>query len=162
MNCPQIFRYIVVLLALFAASVNSAVGQYEGYRHKGILYGESLPNGIRGFGGGLVEDENYGVARYSSGKIKMLWLEKMISRDERGVPSWEVKDVLMFERLPARSKFLLSYSSPCTMAGKADLNLVVMAEQKPRSKRLTVRRAWMVNLSSERFEEISVQNVTCE
>ena len=43
----------------------------------------------------------------------MLWLEKITDRDSKGVPSWEVKDVLSFDNLKKNQSFMFSYSSTC-------------------------------------------------
>ena len=46
-----------------------------GYKHKGVVYGATLPNGAKDLGGGLLANENYGVTRFSKGRKFMLWLE---------------------------------------------------------------------------------------
>ena len=102
----------ILFLLFFAFSV-FAVPQktnYIGYRHKGVVYGETLPNGVKDFGGGLLSNEDYGVSRYAKNGNDMLWLEKILDRDAKGVPTWQVKDVLMFDKLKKNQELLFSYS----------------------------------------------------
>jgi hypothetical protein len=63
-----------------------------------VIYGATLPNGAKDLGGGLLSDENYGVSRFSKDGKFMLWLEKITARDAKGIPSWRVKDVLIFSK----------------------------------------------------------------
>ncbi len=85
---------------------------YKGYKHKGVVYGETLSNGVKDHGGGLLSNESYGVSRFSKGKKDMLWLEKITDRDKKGVPSWEVK---MFWIL-IRSKKIRNFYFPILQA----------------------------------------------
>ncbi|HYP51556.1 MAG TPA: hypothetical protein VEQ34_11500 [Pyrinomonadaceae bacterium] len=96
---------ILVLLAFLILPATLAAQKKEliGYRHKGVVYGETLPNGARDLGGGLLSDDNYGVSRFAKGGKHMLWLEKVTSRDKKGVPSWEVRDVLVINNLKKKS-----------------------------------------------------------
>jgi hypothetical protein len=91
----------------------------------------------------------------------MLWLERMTHVDEAGIPHWEVKDVLTFNGLGARRRFLFSDSSPCTLHGRANLDLIVMAERVPTWNGYKPLRAWKANTKSERFEEIPLSSVSC-
>jgi hypothetical protein len=136
--------------------------QLVGYRHKGVTRGEKLPNGATDLGGGLLSDEDYGVSRFSKGNEFMLWLEKIVDRDEAGVPEWEVKDALVFETLRKNQVFLYSYSSPCTIGGEADLDLIVMAEKQTKKRAYRILKAWRANVETEKFEEISSEAIACE
>jgi hypothetical protein len=157
-------KKISVLVLLFSLSW-SAVGQkklkYVGYTHKGVVFGETLPNGLKDAGGGLLSDENYGVSRFTKGKSSMLWLEKITSRDDEGVPDWEVRDVLTFDKLKRNQQFLFSYSSPCTLKGKQKLDLIVMARVSGKKKGYQVLKAWQVDLKSEKFKALSTKNIRC-
>lgn len=137
-------------------------GQLIGYRHKGVTLGARLPNGAKDLGGGLLSDMDYGVSRFSKGGKFMLWLEKIVDRDERGVPEWEVKDVLVFNKLKKNQVFLYSYSSPCSINGEEDLDLVVMAEEQPKKLAYKILKAWRANVQTEKFEEISTDAIVCE
>lgn len=154
---------LAILLFLLAAplSLSAQKNKLIGYKHKGVIYGETLPNGAKDLGGGLLADENYGVTRFSKGKNFMLWLERITARDNSGVPNWEVKDVLTFDRLKKNQQFLLSYSSECVRNGKPDLNLIVLAETIRKSKNYKIVRAWKVNTRRERFENASIRQIKC-
>jgi len=133
-----------------------------GYRHKGVTRGEKLPNGARDLGGGLLSNENYGVSRFSERNKYMLWLEKIVERDEEGVPIWEVKDVLVFETLRKNQVFLYSYSSPCSISGEENLDLIVMAEKQPKQRAYQILKAWLANVETEKFEEASTDAIACK
>ncbi|MCU1290717.1 MAG: hypothetical protein JWN60_2946 [Acidobacteria bacterium] len=150
---------LIIALPVFAVPQKT---NYKGYKHKGVVYGETLPNGVKDLGGGLLSNENYGVSRFSKGKKNMLWLEKVTGRDEKGVPSWQVKDVLMFDQLKKNQEFLFSYSSTCTQNGKATLDLVVMAELSVDKKSYKIIDAWKANVKKEKFEKVSADKIECE
>lgn len=136
--------------------------QFVGYRHKGVARGEKLPNGALDLGGGLLSDEDYGVARFAKGKKFMLWLEKIVGRDESGVPDWEVRDALVFDKPGKNQKFLFSYSSPCTENGTENLDLIVMAQSEPKKRRYKILKAWHADVETEKFEAVSIQNIVCK
>ena len=155
----KLFLFLLLIAVPVIASPQKK--EFIGYKHKGILYGEVLPNGAKDLGGGLLSNGNYGVSRFTKGKTYMLWLEKITARDAKGVPNWEVKDVLMFEPLKKNQEFLFSYSSGCTIKGKENLDLVVMAELSAR-KTYKVIRAWRADLRREKFEKVSDKGIVCE
>lgn len=150
---------MLLALPVFA---NPQKTNYKGYKHKGVVSGETLPNGVKDHGGGLLSNENYGVSRFSKGKKDMLWLEKITDRDEKGVPSWQVKDVLTFDALKKNQQFLFSYSSSCRQNGKESLDIIVMAENSADRKSYKVLKAWKANHKKEKFEKISTENIKCE
>ena len=90
----------------------------------------------------------------------MLWLEKITERDARGIPSWEVRDVLSFDKLKKNQEFLFSYSSSCLQNGKEKLDLIV-AEFLPKTKTYKIIDAWRANLKREKFEKISKKGIKC-
>jgi hypothetical protein len=156
---------VFLLLTFLVFALDGAAQQkreFIGYKHKGVVVGEILPNGAKDLGGGLLSDENYGVTRFSKGKKHYLWLEKIAGRDREGVPSWIVKDVLEFDVLKKNQEFLFSYSSTCTTGGKESLDTIVLAEQKPRAKKFKVLKAWKANLAKEKFESLSVKGIECK
>jgi len=93
------FIHLPLVLLFLAAPLQVAAGDLIGYRHEGVRYGETLPNGAKDLGGGLLSDEDYGVTRFRKGGVFMLWLERIVSRNPDGVPLWEVRDVLKFDKL---------------------------------------------------------------
>ena len=128
-------KLLLLLIFLIIPGIVSAQKKdLIGYRHKGVIYGATLPNGAKDLGGGLLSNENYGVTRFSKNGKFMLWLEKITGRDASGVPSWKVRDVLSFGKLKKNQEFLFSYSSSCLQNGKEQLDLIVQAEFLPKPK----------------------------
>ena len=157
----KLFLFLI-LIALPVVASPQKNKEFIGYKHRGILYGQSLPNGAKDLGGGLLSDGDYGVTRFSKDKKYMLWLEKITARDAKGVPSWIVKDVLTFDGLKKNQEFLFSYSSGCLQNGKENLDLIVMAEFSPPEKTYKVLRAWRANVKKEKFEKISDKGIVCK
>lgn len=160
MKYKIIFSIVFFSLTSFAAPQKKS--EFIGYKHKGILYGEILPNGAKDLGGGLLSNENYGVSRFQKGKKFMLWLEKITERDSKGVPNWEVRDVLTFDNLKRNQEFLFSYSSTCKQNGKENLDLIVMTELSAKKKTYEVVRAWRANIKAGKFEKISDKGIVCK
>jgi hypothetical protein len=152
----------LLLFSLTAFAAPQKKSEFIGYRHKGVLYGETLPNGVKDLGGGLLSNEDYGVSRFQKGKKYMLWLERITDRDKKGVPSWEVKDVLTFDNLKKNQAFSFSYSSTCRQNGKENLDLIVMTEHSAQKKTFKVIRAWRANIRTAKFEKISDKGIVCK
>ncbi len=155
----------ILLFLLFVSIPTLTFSQklnYKGYKHKGVVFGETLPNGVKDLGGGLLSDESYGVSRFSKGKKYMLWFEKISDRDAKGVPNWVVLDVLTFDALKRNQTFLLSYSSNCRQNGKSNLDLIVMAEILPKKKSYKIIRAWKADIKNKRFEKTDSKFVICK
>ena len=155
-------KLLLLLIFLIVPTIVSAQKKdLIGYKHKGVIYGATLPNGAKDLGGGLLSNENYGVSRFSRGKKFMLWLEKITERDARGVPSWEVKDVLSFDKLKKNQEFFFSYSSSCLQNGGERLDLIVQAEFLAKTKSYKIIRAWRAKVKREKFEKISIKGIKC-
>jgi hypothetical protein len=154
---------LFILLTFLASALNVAAQETEfvGFKHRGVVVGETLPNGVKDLGGGLLSDENYGVSRFSKGKKHYLWLEKITERGSDGVPNWIVKDVLLFDALGKDQKFVFSYSSTCTTDGAESLDTIVLVEHKPKTKKYKILKAWKANVASEKFEKISTRGIQC-
>ena len=157
-------KQISILLLLFLLSIAASAQKenFIGYSHQGVVYGETLPNGAKDLGGGLLSDENYGISRFSKGKTLMLWLEKITSRNDEGVPAWEVRDVLSFDKLKKNQEFLFSYSSPCTQNGEENLDMVVLTEFSRRRKTYKILKAWQIDFENEKFEKLPTEKIKCE
>lgn len=156
------FSILLSLLLLAAGAVSGQKKEFVGYRHRGVVHGKTLSNGARDLGGGLLSDENYGVSRFAKGRKQMLWLEKITARDKKGVPSWEVKDVLVFASPKKNQEFLFSYGSTCTENGAGDLDLIVLAEFQAAQKAYKVLQAWRADLLREKFTELPTEGIRCE
>lgn len=153
----------ILFLTVFTLAVFSFPQRNEliGYRHRGVTYGELLPNGAKDLGGGLLSDENYGITRFSRGETYMLWFERIIERNSKGVPNWEVKDFLSFTSLRTNEEFLFSYSSTCTQNGRKNIDLIVMAERDPLNRKYKLLKAWKANIKQEKFQEITLKGISC-
>jgi len=154
--------FLLLTFLIFAVNGSAQKRVFIGYKHKGVVYGETLPNGAKDLGGGLLSNENYGVSRFSKGKKHYLWLEKITGRDTKGIPSWIVKDVLEFDALKKNQEFLFSYSSVCTTGGRQNLDTVVLAELQPKTRKYKILKAWKANLKSEKFVKISTAGIQCK
>ena len=154
--------FLLLLIITLPTAAVSQTKKYIGYEHKGVIYGATLPNGAKDLGGGLLSDENYGVSRFSKDGKFMLWLEKITARDAKGIPSWRVKDVLIFSKPKTNLEFLFSHSSGCRQKGKENLDLIVQAEFLPKTKTYKIINAWRANLKKERFEKTSSKGIVCQ
>jgi len=152
---------LFLTILVFAIGAAGQKRDFIGYEHKGVVYGETLPNGLKDQGGGLLSDENYGVTRFAKGRKHYLLLEKITRRDRKGVPNWIVKDALEFGRLGKNQEFLFSYSSPCTIRGEEAIDTVVLADFNRKTRKYRVISAWKANLEKERFEKISIRGIDC-
>ncbi len=157
----RFFSLLAIFLIISPVFAVNHRPKYVGYKHKGIVSGETLPNGVKQLGGGLLSNENYGVSRFSKGNKYMLWLEHITTRDAAGVPSWEVKDVLSFKNLKSTQQFHLGLSSPCMQNGKPNFDLIVKTELLP-NKTYKIVDAWVANVKKNKFEEVSEKNIKCE
>ncbi len=154
--------FLLLTFLVFGLNVSAQKKDFIGYKHKGVVYGETLPNGAKDLGGGLLSNENYGVSRFSKASKEYLWLEKITGRDTKGIPSWIVKDVLEFDKLKKNQEFLFSYSSTCTSKGKANLDTIVLAEFHPKKKTYKILKAWKANVRREKFEKLSTKGIQCQ
>ena len=154
---------LILILTFFFCALGAAAQDREfvGYKHKGVVVGETLPNGAKDLGGGLLADENYGVSRFAKGKKHYLWLEKITGRGADGVPTWIVTDILEFDALRKNQEFLFSYSSTCTTDGRENLDTIVLAEHRPKTKKYKILKAWKANTETEKFEKLPTRGIAC-
>lgn len=154
--------FVFAALAGFAAAQQKTQKKsYVGYRHEGVVYGATLPNGVKDLGGGLMSSDEYGVTRFTKNGRYMLWLEKVVSRNKNGVPNWQVKDVLTFGKLKKNQEFLFSYSASCLQDKKENLDLIVQAELVPKTKNYKIINAWNADLTREKFEKVAIKGIKC-
>ena len=154
--------FLFIILFTFPAVAATQKKSLIGYKHRGVKYGETLPNGAKDLGGGLLSNENYGVTRFTMDRKYMLWLEKVTGRDSKGVPSWEVRDVLSFDDLKKNRQFTFSYSSGCTQNGRENLDLIVLTEYLPATKTYKAVKAWRANVAKGKFEKVSTKGIECK
>lgn len=156
-----LFIVFIAILAVVSVRADTETSKLIGYQHDGVRRGEKVSNGATDLGGGLLSDEDYGVSRFQKERKYMLWLERIVERNEAGVPRWEVRDVLFFDLLKKNQEFLFSYSSPCTQNKRKNLDLIVLAERAPPAKTYKVLKAWQANVKEEKFESVSIQGIVC-
>lgn len=161
MNLKLLFLLAVIALSPLASFAQQDEN-YIGYQHKGVVYGATLPNGVRDMGGGLLSDENYGVTRFHKKNEVMLWLERVVHIEKDGVPRWEVLDVLNFGKSVRNRQLLFSYASPCTLNGEENLELIVEAKLNAKNKKIEVLNAWQVDLGREVFAQVTTEGIDCK
>ena len=153
---------IAILALLFSVAASAQKSKYVGYKHKGAVFGEKLSNGVKSVSGGLTSNEKLGISRYTKGKKYMLWLEEIVGRDDAGVPTWIVRNVLSFDNLKKNQEFYFSYNSPCKLNGKDDTDLIVKTEFLPKTKTYKVLEAWKANTKTLKFEAVDTKKVQCK
>jgi len=153
---------IAFLVLLFSVASQAQKSKYVGYKHKGVVFGETLSNGVKSVSGGLTSNEKLGISRYTKGKKYMLWLEEIVSRDDAGVPTWKVRNVLTFDNMKKNQEFHFSYNSPCTLDKKDNNDLIVKTEFLPKTKTYKVLEAWKANTKTLKFEAIDTKKIQCK
>lgn len=156
------FTSIALLLLVFSVIAPAQKSKYVGYKHKGVVFGETLSNGVKSISGGLTSNEKLGISRYAKGKKYMLWLEEIVGRDAKGVPTWVVRNVLTFDNMKKNQEFHFSYNSPCTLNRKENTDLIVKTEFQPKTKTYKVLEAWKANTKTLKFESIDKKRVQCK
>lgn len=135
---------------------------YVGYKYTGVTYNKKLPNGVKDLGGNLLSNENYAVSQMKKGKTDMLWLTYIAGRNDDGVPKWEVKNVLALPKIKKNQVILRGFNFPCTIGGKENLDLFVLADYSAKTKTYTPKKAWRVNIKKNLFETVAVKKVSCK
>ena len=150
--------FVITITAQISAQKKK---EFIGYRHKGVVYGATLPNGAKDLGGGLLSNENFGVSRFTVGDKFMLWLERITEFDADGVPSWEVRDVLNFAQPKKNQEFLFSHSSTCLQNGEENFDLIVLTKFFQKTKTYKIINAWQANVEQGKFEKVSNKGIVC-
>ncbi len=157
------FRLLVLLMFLAIPSYILAQKKtYIGYKYTGVTYNKTLPNGVKDLGGSLLDDDSYGVSHMKKGKTDMLWLARITSRNAKGIPKWQVKDVLILPTLKKNQEILQGFTFPCTINDEEDLNLIVLADYLAKSKTYKVRKAWRANTKTNKIQVISTKGISCD
>lgn len=142
--------------------------KYIGYSYKGVVPDTTLPNGVKHLGGGLIgnidADPVYGISQVEKGKTKMLWLEISTGQNATGITGWLVKDVLVFTNLTKDThiSFAADPAILCQQNKKDVENLVAAGKILSKQGIFKPTRAWIANLKTEKFEEMSIKNLRCE
>ena len=96
--------------------------------------------------------EDHALMLVREGENKMLWLDKFTHYDSQGTAYWQVKDVLDLSNLEAG---LILIPDGCSINGVPDSKIIVAAKDG------TVRLAWRVNTTLDRFEVIPTNSIAC-
>lgn len=133
-------------------------------KYIGLRYGPSSPSGVRILRSELVSGANdvneNRISEVEAGGVKMIWLERLVSRDSAGLTSWEVKDVLTVPSLRKNQALVFSY---CSTGGQFDREIIAVADFQPSGRSYTrVSMAWRADRRAEKFKVISTGGVKCE
>lgn len=158
-----LFVCLLICLAVAPSAAQSG-SQTDAVKYIGRRYGPTQPPGIKYVGGALISEledqKEYGISQVHKGRVKVLWFERMTHRDERGVPYWELMDVLVVP--PHTRKQVVVYAT-CLMENRADKEIVAIADYQPGEQYFTrVRKAWRANRQTEKFEVIPTKGIKCE
>lgn len=134
---------------------NNLMNSYIGLKHKND---GNLPDGLIDNGGWLYEfidpiDDTYICAIISKGNQEMIWLEKVTERDANGSPAEvEVLDVLL---LPKTNHEITMY----LIKDGQHLDGFGIVRYTDTEYFEDFYQAWRVNLTTEKFEEISIEGL---
>jgi hypothetical protein len=130
----------------------------------GLPY-RDLPTGLTNLGGWLIDATDNGTFRFGISHIrqntkKMLWLERFVRRDAKGMPTFRVVDVIELPQI-SQSQSVLGYRF-CLRNGKEDLNLVTIVETADTQYWTAIHQAWRANRATGKFEAISTKGIVCQ
>lgn len=132
----------------------------EPRRYIGLKYhARAMPPGLKHLGGWTL-GEAHAVSEISRGELRMLWLERLIARDKKGRPSFEVLDVLVLPAIASDE----SLSHYCARPGEEDgEGVVAIVKDAPAKKeRVTdLRHAWFLDARRSRIEAIPLEGLSC-
>ena len=106
---------------------------------------------------------NYSISSVREEDKTSLWLERLIARDNRGKPSFQVVNVLPLPPIAPETEGVFGGSPyQCRVKeGEYDPTLIVIARLEDNNTEFLtkVRKAWRVDLASEQFNEIDVRGL---
>ena len=149
------------------APQNAAVAKEK---YVGLKYSESqLPAGLKqGYENTIIgESENYSLRVMISGKLKMLWLERIISRspEPSGKRNFEVevKDVILLPTMGRRQilTFDKCYVGKKPYPAEQYIGVIVQPYSRETTEFYRPLKAWRANLKVEKLEEIPTSGVKC-
>lgn len=156
-----------LLLSIFL-TIASSISCLANEEYIGLT---QIPANLKSMGGWLIRDTKYSVSQVAevsctyrpcSAEIKqMLWLEKIIRHNQGGKVTHEVLDVI---ELPSgyEKDFTFQLSKYCRVNNVESPEVFAITRFESDKDIFTdIKKAWKVNLSTIKFEEISTENVTC-
>lgn len=156
-------RLILLLFLLTSLTVAPVAAQTDALKYAGLRYGPTQPKGVKYVSGALISERNdekeYGISEVHKGRVKALWFERLARRDERGIPYWELLDVLVAP--PHTGKQILVYAS-CRLKNQYNPEIVALVDNQPSEEFLTrVRKAWRANRQTGKFEVLPTKGIKC-
>jgi len=162
-----ILGFIIVFCSWAHAQDADDKSKYIGFQYNNPMVGEKVSD-LTVKGGGLISGimpgdsgPTYGIGQMGKAGTEMLWLQKAIAQDSKGITRWQVKDVLVFPSA-GKTQEIHSMGDPtCQKDGKEPPNLVVLTDAPPQGRPYQVQRAWLANSKTEKFVEIPIQGISC-
>jgi hypothetical protein len=167
-----IFFSVLMLTELPSVAQVSGVFNYQEFAqvkqnsrsYVGLRYqGGKMPKGIQQTAGWTVGPEtepgrSYGVSYVRQGNQKMLWLERLVSRDRSGNPTWEIIDAINLPRFNPGEELA---PPSCKLKGVADPELIALVKYEDKEIWRNIRQAWRANRRTRKIEVIPPTNIVC-
>jgi len=91
--------------------------------------------------------------------LHMLWMLKLVCRNDQGKAFHEILDVAVLPPLAENEMLATQY---CSIGDQSDPEIVAIGKYECGASQLTeIEYAWRVNRQTERIEIIPVDNVKC-
>ena len=124
-----------------------------------------LPAGIQEVSGTMLAEHGgaeYAVAHVRRGDEEFLWLERLVSRDAAGRPTWEVVDALHLPARPEGYRLALGTCGRGVPAGQPESGLVayVKGDADDRHWR-DVSAAWQADPAAGTLAAVPREGVSC-
>lgn len=154
-------RYLLLIFVISAALSWGLLGcdQTDGKKYIGLVY-HKVPQGLTETGGWVIDLENsYAISQISSGKTRMLWLEKL-SRTGKKVTSNQVLDVLVLPKID-KGMILVGGMYMIKFQNRYDPTLIAIAQYEEKEFLTKVKYAWRVNLKTKKISPIEPKGLVC-
>ncbi len=160
-GCPQGPRCLIRKALVLLAALGLAACTHT--RECPPEAGLTPPNTTYGVLGGALlaplEGKEFGIEHRCLGGVQALVLERLVSRDAKGQPTWQELDRLVLPEIGRKE--LLAYGYPCARDGKADPEIVAIVHLSDGPELTEIVRAWRADSARGRFEPINVHGITC-
>jgi hypothetical protein len=125
------------------------------------------PDGLKILSAGLLENHSYSLMSVKAQDRDMLWIEKLVCRDTRGAPYWEIADALTPPSLDGNKQEVVA--SLC-FQGERQIPFVIAYghydPSKPASTVIKDYKGWPVQVEkawemNEKFIPLGTESLTC-
>lgn len=159
---------IAVLVNIVSACQSQKPESYIGFQYatKEELKGLEFVGGSIIFGGGAVKNMQGGYTQVRQGDKNMLWLMGQQKQTDKGLPVWQVLDVLSFSEYDQQlnnKAYFLGWGGRCKAESRSfreDVIAIFVLENKLALK--DIKKAWKINRKTGKFEPHSNQNIICQ